>query len=417
MPSKRVLSVSQLNAYIKGVFEDEIILHNVTVSGESEEFRITQGITHFTLREGDCRIPCVLFSVYAPIPAGTVIEAEGGVRFYPKTGKVSFIVKTLRCKNIEGEKRAAYLKLKDKLEREGVFARKKTPPARITSIAVVTGETGAVIHDFISVLRGAEIFADIKILPVRVQGAESAAQIVQAAQLINRLNCCDAAVFMRGGGAADLEAFNDETLARAVAACRVYTVSAVGHETDTTLCDLAADARAGTPSIAAQMLAGQITQTFAAVRSLGETLVFHAEKLYNKKNALLSMHTHALDRFIEVKAAAGVEKVRFLSRMAEKSVDALYLKKLSQVSTAAQQAETAALQKLETSQNRLETASYKLDAQSPLKTLSKGYARLQKNGKSVETAKQLNKGDTVGIYLIDGRADATVIKVEKTTRK
>lgn len=410
--AKRVLSVSQLNAYIKGVFEDELILHNVTVAGEIEEFKVSGGTTYFTVRDAESRLACVMFSISEPLPKGLKAELEGAVKFYPKSARVSFVVRSIRPAG-EGEQYLAFLKLKDRLEKEGLFARKKAFPARVASVAVVTSETGAVIHDFVSVLRAAGIRADVKILPVRVQGAGAESEIKKAAELINRHNFCDVAVFMRGGGAeADLEAFNTETAARAVASCRAYTVSAVGHETNYTLCDFAADARAGTPSIAAGLIAEHIINVRAQITDLAESLAKAAERLYHRVYARLKNASTAVGGFARQKTMLGAQRVRFLSERLARAARSLSDKKTDALAAKAAKITAAAQAKTDAAEKRLETAAYRLDAQSPLKALAKGYARAEKSGVPIARAAELRPGDRLDLYYRDGKADVTVEEVK-----
>ncbi|MCL2797232.1 MAG: exodeoxyribonuclease VII large subunit [Firmicutes bacterium] len=408
---KRILSVTQLNAYIKGVFEDELILHNVTVAGEIEEFKVAGGTTYITLRDSESRLSCVIFSVYEPLPKGLKVELDGGIKFYPKTARVSFIVRELRPAG-EGEQYLAYLKLKDRLEKEGIFSKKKPFPARINSVAVVTSETGAVIRDFVSVLRAAGVNADIKVLAVRVQGAGAENEIKRAAELINRYDFCDIAVFMRGGGSeSDLEAFNTETAARAVFSCRAHTISAVGHETNRTLTDLAADTRAGTPSIAAQIIAEAAVNIRERVLSLAQTLAKSAERLYNKKYARLASASAAVAGITAKKTMLGGQRVRYLSEKADRLIRALLDKNAAAVKTKSARICAAVLAHLDAAEKKLESASYRLDAQSPLKTLAKGYARAQKAGVPVTRVAELAPGDHADLFYQDGKAGVRVEEV------
>jgi len=364
------------------------------------------------LRDAESRLSCVMFSVYEPLPKGLKVELDGGIKYYQKTGRVSFVIKNIRAAG-EGEQYLAFLKLKDCLEKEGLFAVKKPFPARIASIALITSETGAVVHDFVSVLRASGVTADVKVLPVRVQGAGAADEIKKAAELINRYGICDLAVFMRGGGAeSDLEAFSTETAARAVFSCRVHTISAVGHEQNRTLTDLAADTRAGTPSIAAQVIAEQIHNTRAKLTHLGQSLAKSADRLYNRKYARLFGASAALAGFTRKKAALAAGRVRCLSDRAERLVSALFHKNASAVCVKSGRLSAAAHAKVDAGNRRLEAASYRLDALSPLKTLAKGYARAQKAGVPIIKAAELATGDRLDLFYQDGKAGVAVEAVK-----
>lgn len=287
-----VLSVSQLNFYIKNIFDNEEILHNICLSGEAFDFREVKGIVYFTLRDENAQIDCVCFSaqtVFAERPAaGSRIILIGSPTFYAKGGKVSFSVRALlEEKKDEGDLLKNFLALKEKLTKEGLFdiSRKVGLPPFVKKIAVITSETGAVIKDIISVARRRNSAVNIVLYPAQVQGAGAAKEIERALYYADSSDA-DVIIIARGGGSAeDLAAFNEERLIRAVADTKKPVISAVGHETDTTLCDYAADLRAPTPSAAAELAVYDQNAEIAEIKRLQARLCRAADYIIEKNRA------------------------------------------------------------------------------------------------------------------------------------
>lgn len=248
MKDDKTLSVSQLNGYIKSVFDDELILHNIGVTGELSQISVREKATYFTITEGDCYINCIIFSAVEKIEAGTEVRAYGRVAFFAKSGKINFYAKSISPVG-KGTLHAELLKRKDKLKSEGLFENRLQPPVYIRSVAVITSSAGAVIHDIMSVIRDKGVSVSLKLFSSAVQGDNADKEIVNALQAANASDA-DIIVLARGGGSQyDLDVFNNETVARAVANSKIPVISAVGHETDYTLCDFCAGRRAGTPSM------------------------------------------------------------------------------------------------------------------------------------------------------------------------
>ena len=254
-------SVSQINHYIKGLIENREELSKIPVSGEISNFkRYSSGHCYFTLKDSKSALKCVMFRGYAMrlsfVPKnGEKVIALGNISVYEKDGVYQLQVMAMRPEGI-GSLMQAYAQLKDKLEREGLFdeMRKKPLPLLPKTIGVVTSPSGAAVHDIITVSRRRNPGAKIILYPVKVQGEEAAGEICRAIEFFNRKKLADVLIVGRGGGSIeDLWAFNEEPVVRAVAASEIPIISAVGHETDYTLCDFAADRRAATPSQAAEI--------------------------------------------------------------------------------------------------------------------------------------------------------------------
>ncbi|MCL2375312.1 MAG: exodeoxyribonuclease VII large subunit [Firmicutes bacterium] len=413
---KKILSLSQLNAYLKGVFDDEFFLHNLTVYGEIEEGKVVGSTTYFTLKEGDNRLSCVLFSVFEPLTKGMEVEIEGGVKFYAKSGKVSFVAKSIKLRG-EGAEYIKFLKLKDKLEKDGLFDKKKPYPAFVKTIAVITSGTGAVIHDFVKVLEDAQITATIKILPIKVQGENAEKEIENAIVYANQKNFCDLVVIMRGGGSeGDLSVFNGEVVALAIAQSNIHTISAVGHETNITLADLCADTRCGTPSIAAALVAERINANRFEVLEYAKILAEKLERLYTKKYARVMQASILSLQASEKKVLLAKQKAKFLQEKLVRGLDGLIQKKHNSLVSHTQKISQKLDNRLTLSERKLETVIARLDTQSPLKLLSKGFSRTEKDGKGISTLSELQKGDNISLFYFDGKADAIVTKTEKYKR-
>ena len=411
MATKRILTVTELNNYIKGVFDDELILHNISVIGEVEDFKPYDNATYFTIKDGDNRLSCVMFSRHHEvIDSGTKLELFGGIRFYSKTAKVSFVVKELKVAG-KGSAHLEFLKLKEKLEKEGVFTNKKQVPKLINRIALITAETGAVLQDFKKVFASSGISADIKVLAVKVQGEHAKAEIENACRIINTYDICDVCVVMRGGGSSgDLEVFNQESVARAIKSLKVFSVSAVGHETDTTLADLSADYRAATPSIAAQFIVDSVLIMRAKIVGLLQSLAGSVDRLYNTRYARSTLLSLKMEKHASQKIAIANYNINALVNKMQSLVQENLDVSISSVKQNAQ----SLVRSIDSNVNNKETLArtniIKLDALSPLKQLDKGFAHVSKDSVAITSVKNINSGDTLTLAFKDCRLDA---KVEK----
>ncbi|MCL2822352.1 MAG: exodeoxyribonuclease VII large subunit [Firmicutes bacterium] len=418
---EKKLTVSQLNKYIKGVFEDELILHGISVEGEVFEIKSAAGNTYIVLNEGDSSLNCVCFSNNIALEAGAKIVAYGSVEFYHKSGRVSFIIKSFKICG-QGELLYKIKKTKEKLKNEGIFDNNRPFKSFIKTVALVTSDSGAVKHDFISVLNRLAPYVDIKIFASKVQGAGAAALIADIIGDINSpintnnasdktdfdIDHIDCVVIARGGGSdLDLNEFNDENLARAVFASKIQVVSAVGHESDYTLCDFAADIRAGTPSIAAEMIAlnnktflNNFFSLFKLCQKNAENLIFQNSKKLKK---------------ISVSNSIKSENIINLShKLIKKHINNSYQNLIKKINLSlnktalTRQSFAKLLSNVSTKESKLKIICAKTDELSPLKILSKGYAKIQKNKKDISLAADLSSGDSIDIVLSDGFKKAQI---------
>ena len=249
------ISVSKLCFYIKNIFDNEELLHNISIYGEISNYSELRGNAYFNLKDKDAMISCVYFGALESLKNGDKIIAVGTPSYYTKGGKLNFNVLKTAPFGV-GELYKNFLELKEKLQTEGLFDEKykKPIPQNIKRIGVVTSDTGAVIHDIINVVTRRNNSIDIVLYPSKVQGDGADNEIIAGIKFFENYDV-DAIVVARGGGSfEDLNVFNSEKLARAVFDCDKFIMSAVGHETDFTIIDFVSDLRAPTPSIAAELL-------------------------------------------------------------------------------------------------------------------------------------------------------------------
>ncbi len=404
----RTLTVSQLNEYVKGVFEDELVLHDLNVEGEVYEYRQTPSATFITLKDGDCLLHCVSFESTEKAETGDKVSLHGNVSFYERSGKVSFVFGSLH-KIGAGNLLKEFNELKNKLLCEGLFDRKKSVPVPIKSVAIITAETGAVIHDFVKTVTRTRNFTDIHIYSSAVQGKCAPAEIISNIAAADKSKC-DVIVLARGGGSSDdLSVFNDESVVRAVANSVKPIISAIGHETDFTLCDFAASVRAGTPSMAGEYISRLNDGFFERFYNAVNLLSYNADKLMLRKTNTMYSAASALSYKCELrlqqiesriigmsdKISYGAESVcAYTQKRVIDSAKALYdnFEYLSAGKT-----------------ERLERAVANLDTNNPLRILSMGYSKLYTEDGSSVTIDNVKTGDTVSAVISGGKLTAKVI--------
>ena len=389
------LSVSQLNEYVRRLFQQDPLLRDIELKGEISNLKLHQtGSLFFTLKDEQAAVSCVMYASDAAMLQvepfdGMRAVVSGSVGLYARGGQYQFYAKTLSAQGL-GVLFERYLALKERLGREGLFApeRKRTLPAYVDTVGVVSSPTGAVIHDILNVSLRRDPQASILLCPVRVQGAEAADEVVNAIHLLERLDSVSVIIVARGGGSIeDLWTFNEERVVRAVAACRKPIVSAIGHETDFTLCDFAADLRAPTPSAAAECVVPLRSELRGEVQALRQELVRAAQKALAEKRAALMIQR---ERLGASHPASGLSHSReALARQREQLGAAM----------------RAALERARTA---LTLERRQLMLLSPQSVLARGYAIVLKDGAAVTSASALHPGDAVALVLADGRAQATI---------
>lgn len=390
------ITVTELNAYVKERFEEDEYLNNVLVKGEISNFKHHYtGHMYFTLKDENSLIKCVMFKTYTShldfVPKdGMKVMVLGTVSVFERDGVYQIYAKALKQEGI-GDLHAEYEKLKAKLEQEGLFNKehKKAIPVMPKCIGVLTSNTGAVIRDIINVSTRRNSNVYIKLLPVPVQGQGAAEKIAEAIQIMNKEKLADVLIVARGGGSLeDLWPFNEEIVARAIYNSEIPVISAVGHETDFTIADFVSDLRAPTPSAAAEL----------AVPNCSEIQL----KLKTYENRL----KNALYKKVEVM------KLRYEKCMKSKAYTSP-LQKINEYYMLIDKNEKALENKIqvilkEKKAYMIEWIS-KLDALSPLKTLSRGYSIVQKDNKIVKTVKELKHGDSIKLRLTDGEKEAKIL--------
>lgn len=395
MASKLTLTVSQLGEYIRRMMQLDPMLHGVELKGEISNLKFHQtGTIFFTLKDELSAISCVMYAgdaakLQAAPFEGMRAVVSGSVGYYVKGGQLQFYANSLQAQGV-GVLYERLMALKARLSEEGLFdaERKRPLPAFPQTIGVVTSPTGAVIHDILNVSVRRDPQARILLCPVRVQGIGAADEVVQAIELLERIESVSVIIVARGGGSMeDLWTFNEECVVRAVAACSKPVVSAVGHETDVTLCDLAADLRAPTPSAAAECVVPIRHEILA--------------QLQDVKAALSGAASWQLERKVEALDRLGM---RLGLCQPQKRLD-----------TAQQQlaAKHAALEQhvfrhMRDAQKKLDQRKRELDMLSPYRVLSRGYAIVTRNGQPVSSAARLAAGDRIAIRFADGVVGARI---------
>lgn len=400
MQNTLVLSVSQLNRYIKMNFDADENLANIFISGEISNFtnHYRTGHLYFTLKDNSAAVRAVMFNSSAKrlkfMPEdGMKVIARGRVSVYEASGQYQLYVDDMQPDGV-GALNLAYEQLKEKLQKEGLFSElhKKPLPPYPEKVGVITSPTGAAVRDIINVLGRRFPYAEIVFCPVLVQGDGAHLQLTDAVNLFNSERAADVIIIGRGGGSIeDLWEFNDEGLARAVYNSDIPVISAVGHETDFTICDFVADMRAPTPSAAAELAVPDANELQYALSAL-------------KNRMFLNVSSGIADRR---------SRLEYLtSKGALKSPDEM-------LSNRSQRLDTAFSKMLSSYENRIggkkvefisaATALSKLD---PMSVLMRGFAFVSdKNGKNVYSSQALAKGDKINVRFHDGSAVCEVKEI------
>lgn len=375
---KQGFAVSEVNQYLKQLLESQSDLHHIPVLGEISNFkRYQSGHCYFTLKDEKSALKCVMFKSSAVRLSfnpqnGEKVVALGSISVYERDGVYQLYVSAMRRQGI-GDLMQAYEALKEKLTKEGLFdeSRKKPLPRLPRAIGIITSPSGAAVHDIITVSRRRNKGVKLILYPASVQGEEAAGEIVHAIDFFQRNHLADLLIVGRGGGSIeDLWAFNEEPVVRAIAASKIPIISAVGHETDFTLSDFAADARAATPSQAAEFAVIDV----AAYRNGIAFYWDKAAKLLEKK-----IHENA--------------------QLADS---------LQQELAQAMEAE------LDAKKHRLSLMAAKLSALSPLTVLSRGYTITTAAGhRAVQCVSDVSVGDTIRTTVVDGTISSVVSGIEK----
>ena len=399
--AQNVLSISQLNEYIRTKLDSDALLNGIAVRGEISNYKVyPSGHHYFTLKDENSSLKCVMFKGSAirlrfRPENGMKVIAMGKVSVYPRDGAYQLYCTAMAMDGI-GDIYAAFEQLKAKLAAQGLFdpAHKKPLPKYPGTIGIITSSAGAAVHDMLRILRKRYPLTQVRLLPVRVQGAEAPGEIAAAIRYANFYHLADLLIVGRGGGSIeDLWAFNDEQVAYAIYESQIPVISAVGHEPDVTISDYVADLRAATPSNAAELA------------------VQDRQALEQSLDAMSAAMANALGR--QLKAAR--QHLTVLSNSAALQSPMGYLQQRQKSLELLQNRLTAAQnQCISRSNQRYIALTAKLDAMSPLKVLTRGYAMAQTgDGTVVRSVSQVKSGDQIGISFSDGKISATVTNVKE----
>ena len=399
--SQQVLSITQINEYIRTMMDSDALLAGLAVRGEISNYKLyPSGHHYFTLKDEGGALKCVMFKGNAlrlrfRPENGMKVIAMGKISVYPRDGAYQLYCSNLIVDGI-GDLHAAFEQLKAKLDAQGLFdpAHKKPLPKYPGRIGIITSSAGAAVHDMLRILRKRYPLSEVKLLPVRVQGAEAPSEIAAAIGYANHFHLADLLIVGRGGGSIeDLWAFNDERVAYAIYRSEIPVISAVGHEPDVTISDFVADLRAATPSNAAELAVPDqdaLRQNLDSMSVVMSNLLVRQLKEARRRLNILSQSPSLTspDQYIlQRKKALELLKGRVL---------------------------TSQTRVIHGHKQRYIAATAKLDAMSPLKVLTRGYAMAQDKDKNViRSVQQTAIGEALYISLSDGTVTAMVTELKE----
>ena len=398
--AQNVVSVSQLNEYIRGKLDGDALLSGIAVRGELSNYKVyPSGHHYFTLKDEASSLKCVMFKSSAVRlrfrpENGMKVIAMGKISVYPRDGVYQLYCASMAMDGI-GDLYAAFEQLKTKLAAQGLFdpGHKQPLPKYPGTSGIVTSSAGAAVHDMLRILRKRYPLTRVLLLPVRVQGAEAPGEIAAAIRYANHYQLADLLIVGRGGGSIeDLWAFNDEQVAHAIYDSRIPVISAVGHEPDVTISDYVADLRAATPSNAAELAVPDQD----ALRQNLDSMCMAMTTALTRQVKAARQHLQVLSGSPALQSPTGYLEQR------RKSLELLQNRLVS--------AETRTVER----KNRqfIELTS-KLDAMSPLKVLTRGYALVRReNGMVLKSVRQIEPGERIKVSLSDGSLTAAVTEKE-----
>lgn len=393
----KILTVSQLNFYVKSVLDSDPRLNYVFLCGEisnlTDHYR--SGHIYLSLKDNKSVIRAVMFAgnarnlKFKPMEGMKVI-CRGRVTLYEATGQYQYYIEDMQPDGI-GALYQAYEQLKEKLQSKGLFdqSHKKPIPYCPKTIGVITSPTGAAVQDIKNILTRRFPSVNIILCPVLVQGDNAVPQLIDAVNKLNEYDLCDTIIIGRGGGSIeDLWAFNDENLAYAIYNSHIPVISAVGHETDFTICDFVSDLRAPTPSAGAELAVpdrNEILQNLDAQRQYLSSLM--DKKLIENNNVVSELTTKLLSLSPDDKIAKLYNDLDFLSQKYENNSNRIF----------------------QNTANKIELLATKLESLNPVSTLKRGYSVVTNNDKTVTSVKDVKNGDTLAINVTDGKIISKVI--------
>ena len=402
--SQQILSITQINEYIRTLMDSDVLLAGLAVRGEISNYKMyPSGHQYFTLKDEGGALKCVMFKGSAMRlrfrpENGMKVIAMGKISVYPRDGAYQLYCSNLTPDGV-GDLHVAFEQLKTKLAAQGLFSQehKKPLPKYPQTIGIITSSAGAAVHDMLRILKKRYPLAKVRLLPVRVQGAEAPAEIVAAIQYANYFHLADLLIVGRGGGSIeDLWAFNDERVAYAIYESQIPIISAVGHEPDVTISDFVADIRAATPSNAAELAVPDqdaLRQTLDSMSAVMTNILSRQLKNYRRQLVILAQ-------------SPSLTSPQQYVLQRRKTLELLQNRLL-----------TAQTRNVHLNRQRFVAATAKLDAMSPLKVLTRGYAMAQNEKQDIiRSVNQVSANDKLRISVIDGVIDTLVIGVEEGTK-
>nr|WP_320025139.1 exodeoxyribonuclease VII large subunit [uncultured Acetobacterium sp.] len=401
MTNVKILSVSEVNQYVKTLLESNSLLKNLAIQGElSNVKRAASGHLYFSLKDSGSKIDCVMFKNAAMglkfLPKeGQKVTLRGSLGLYLPSGQYQITVRSMEPQGL-GDLFQAYLVLKDELEAKGYFARdhKKELPEIISRVGLITSPTGAAVKDMISIIKRRNPLMDIVIYPSLVQGDEAAGNLIKGIQAFNANQLVDVIIIGRGGGSIeDLWAFNDERLAKAIYESELPIVSAVGHEIDFSIADFVADLRAPTPSGAAELVA---EETLSIIRALvmqkGRLIQVMENKIKKNREILMQMKKD----FMRFRPRERIEEMRLhLDMIQERMIRAL-------------------MNRIKNERLLLNNYKTRIEAMNPIQVLKKGYVRVtDKSGLPIGSVASLTVDQVVTLRFVDGVVDANIQSIKE----
>ena len=397
MPQIKIITISQLNRYVKSVLDQDAHLSDIFVTGEISNLtdHYSSGHIYFSLKDKGAVVKSVMFAYSArnlkfKPEDGMKVIVRGRVSLYENTGAYQLYVEDMIPDGV-GSLTVAYEQLKNKLEAQGLFdeKHKKSIPQFPKTVGVITSPTGAAVQDIRNILYRRFPSVDVVLYPVLVQGTEAAKQLVEAVNTFNEYDCADVIIIGRGGGSIeDLWAFNDEDLAYAIYASNIPVISAVGHETDFTICDFVADLRAPTPSAGAELAVPDKEELLSYYKSQQQYLSSMMDLKITNINMNLTEYKRVLDK-----------------NSCKKKITDCY-DKLRQYENALFNAMNI---KLIEKEKLVRNSGGKLEALNPVSVLQRGYSFAKKDDKVINSVKELKKDDLIQLTFKDGTINTKVI--------
>ena len=388
----KVFTVTQINRIIKDLIDNEVILEDIMITGELSSFSITRNIAYFTLKDSDNLLNCIQFNAHTEFKIGDMVQCRGNIKYYPKGGRLTFSALSIEMCG-QGELYQQFLKLKQKLESEGLFDDKhKIPiPRFINSVGVVTSKTGAVLQDIKNIAFRRNPNIDIYVYDAQVQGNFAVKQVIEGITYFDNMSDVDVIVVARGGGSIeDLMPFNDEELARIAYICNKPIISAVGHETDYSILDFVADLRAPTPSVAAELI------TYDNLE-----LIQYVKDLQSNMNCILENKIIDIDTNINY-------NILNIERVINESINGEIL----YINDILNDIEHYLDKNIDNTTYRVNILLNTLDKLNPIKLLKSGYAHIMKDNQVVNY-ENVNVGDELDIRTSEMKLKAKVTNKEK----